>query len=88
MITFKQYLNGETSIKFSEGLVLGFNVEDHVSKREYLYALDKGGQAYRADAPLGTDSFDNHQRTWYPVQTVPNCAKFIGNYAVPKRIVR
>jgi hypothetical protein len=87
-ITFTQYLNNETNIKFAANCVLGFHVEDYVSDREYLYALDKGGQAYRADAPLGTHSFDNNQRTWYPVNTVPNAAKFIGNYPAPKKIAR
>lgn len=87
-ITFNQYLNGETQIKVSKGLVLGFRVADYVSNREYLYALDNGGQAYRCDAPLNTDNFDTHQRTWWPVQTIPNVAEFIGNYPAPKKIAK
>lgn len=86
MITFKQYLNGETSIKHSEGLVLGFMVQDFVSDREYLYALDKGGRAYRCDAKLGTDNFDTNCRTWWNINTIPDSAEFIGNYKAPKNI--
>jgi hypothetical protein len=88
MTTFAKYLSGETQIKFPEGLILGWLVEDRVSNLEYRYALDKGGQAYRSQAKLGSDDFDTIRRNWYPVTTIPNSAEFIGYYKAPKRIVR
>lgn len=86
-ITYKQYANGERpNLKHNDGLVLGWLVEDHVSDREYRYALDKSGRVVRSEAKLGATDFDTRQRTWWPVAAVPPCAEFIGHYRAPRRI--
>jgi hypothetical protein len=88
-ITFRNYLNGDhPNIKHCDGLVLGWMVQDRASDLEYLYALDKGGQAYRCEAKLGSDDFDTRRRTWWPVNTVPNGAEYIGHYPPPRTIAK
>ena len=88
-ITYKQYSDGKRpNLKHSDGLVLGWLVEDRVSDLEYRYALDKAGRVLRSEAKLGADDFDPRQRTWWPVSSVPPCAQFIGHYNPPRKIAK
>lgn len=87
MITFNQYLNGKSAIKFSPNLVLGWLVE--AGDTEVHYALFFGGRVLRSDIinrfGANQDSFDFKGLKWTEVNEVPDEAEFIGNYKAPKQ---
>lgn len=85
-LTFKNYLDGVTTIKPSKDLVLGWLTEDFAAGTETRYALFWGGRVLCSTVRAPCHDFDYPGRRWAEVNEIPAGAQFIGNYKPPQLV--
>lgn len=84
MTTYREYLNGDTNIKFGQmnekWLVLGWLIYD-IDGNEVRYALHVAGRTARSDpAPANNVWFNKPEIRWNYYWKIPDDAEFIGQY--------
>lgn len=82
-MTYQDFIDGGTNIKFAPKLVLGFHVEHYNTGKETRYALYEDGRIYQSETRDFSHNFAIKGEKWTQIVNIPLYAEFIGNYPMP-----